>query len=93
MDQVAIEFFDVIRFLFMQIAWEQVAIVFTGGSAIWLSQDTRIDFRKWASVLGLLGQPLWFYTAYKSGQWGIFALCFWYTYAWARGFYNHWVRK
>jgi len=72
---------------------DQIAIAFTGGLAIWISQDARINVRKWASVLGLLGQPIWFYTTYKAGQWGIFCLCFFYTFAWARGFYNHWVRK
>ena len=72
---------------------EQIVIAFTGGLAIWLSQDTRLNVRKWASVLGLLGQPVWFYTTYKAEQWGIFALCFFYTASWAKGFINHWIRK
>ena len=40
---------------------EQIAIALTGVVAIWLSQDHRIQFRKWASIFGLIGQPFWFY--------------------------------
>lgn len=36
-------------------------IALTGVSAIWLSQSKRDDYRKYASVLGLIGQPFWFY--------------------------------
>ena len=38
-----------------------------------------------------LGQPFWFYATWKAGQWGIFALCTLYTYAWARGVWTHWL--
>ena len=57
---------------------EQIAIALTGVVAIWLSQDHRIQFRKWASIFGLIGQPFWFYSAYSAEQWGIFSLCFFY---------------
>jgi hypothetical protein len=35
---------------------------------------------------------LWFYAAWKAEQWGIFAMCALYTYAWARGIWTHWLR-
>ena len=70
---------------------EQIAITLTGVVAIWLSQDHRIQFRKWASIFGLIGQPFWFYSAYSAEQWGIFSLCFFYTYAWFKGFRTHWL--
>jgi len=41
----------------------------------------------------MLGQPFWFYAAWKAEQWGIFALCMLYTYAWARGLWVHWLRS
>lgn len=72
---------------------EQVAIAATGATAVWASQDTREQVRKWACIFGLIGQPFWFYAAYTAGQWGIFAVCFLYAFAWGRGFYNHWVRE
>lgn len=72
---------------------EQIGIALFGVTACLLSQDHRPNLRQWACVLGLIGQPFWFYATWKASQWGMFALCFVYTYAWALGFYNNWVRK
>jgi len=72
---------------------EQIAIALLGVSAIWLSQDTSLGRRRWASILGLLGQPFWFYSSYQAEQWGIFLLCFFYTLAWAKGVRTHWFSK
>ena len=71
---------------------EQIAIALLGVSAIWLSQDASLKRRRWASILGLLGQPFWFYSAYQAEQWGIFLLCFFYTLAWAKGVRTHWFK-
>lgn len=71
--------------------WEQIAIALTGVTAVWLSQDARPEWRRWSSILGLIGQPFWFYATWKAEQWGIFALCFLYTYSWARGFRSNWL--
>lgn len=73
--------------------WEQIAIAGFGTIAAWLSQDHRENWRKWASVFGLCGEPFWIHSAWASGQWGIMALCSLYTLAWIRGFYNGWIRK
>lgn len=70
---------------------DQLAIAFTGAIAVWLSQDKRDGWRKWACIFGLVGQPFWFYSAWNAHQWGIFALCFIYTYSWFRGFRNYWL--
>ena len=64
---------------------EQIAIACFGVTAVWLSQDARPHWRRWACVFGLVGQPFWFYATWKAQQWGIFVLCFFYTYSWARG--------
>lgn len=69
----------------------QAVIGLCGVSAVFLSQDPRESLRRWASVLGLLAQPAWFYTTATNEQWGIFALSFLYTFSWARGFYHAWV--
>ena len=47
--------------------------------------------RRWASVFGLVGQPFWFYAAWETQQWGIFALCVLYTITWSKGFYTNWI--
>lgn len=70
---------------------EQIGIALTGVTAIYLSQDKRENVRKWACIFGLIGQPFWFYSSWTAEQYGIFALCFLYTFAWARGFKAHWM--
>lgn len=70
---------------------EQIAIAMTGVVAIWLSQDARASWRRYACLFGIAGQPFWFYAAYTAEQWGIFALCFLYTYAWLKGVRNNWL--
>ncbi len=72
---------------------EQIAIAFTGAVAVWLSQDARPKYRRWACIFGLCGQPFWFYTAWKHEQWGILALCFLYAYSWARGVRTNWFNQ
>lgn len=71
---------------------EQLAIALTGVTAIFLSQSKSEHLRKWACWFGLVGQPFWFYAAYTAEQWGIFALCFLYTFSWARGVWNFWIK-
>jgi hypothetical protein len=70
---------------------DQIGIAVSGVVAVWLSQDKRESWRRWASIFGMLSQPFWFYAAWKAEQWGIFGLCLLYTYAWARGFWAHWL--
>ena len=70
---------------------EQIAIAFSGVIAVWLTQDERESRRRWACIFGMLGQPFWFYAAWKAQQWGIFTLCALYTYAWTRGLWTHWL--
>ena len=71
----------------------QLWIAATGMTAVGMSQTRSAALRKWASVLGLIGQPAWFYATFSAGQWGIFAMCFIYTGLWAMGFYNNWIKE
>ena len=72
---------------------DQIAIVVTGVIAIWLANDTREEWRRYACLFGLAGQPFWFYSAFDSGQYGILILTLFYTLSWIRGFMSHWVRQ
>lgn len=72
---------------------EQFAIALTGVAAIWLSQDKRESWRRYSCVLGLIGQPFWFYSSWKAQQWGIFILSIFYTWAWIRGLRMYWLRS
>ncbi len=72
---------------------DQIGIALSGVIAIWLTQDKRATRRRWACIFGMLAQPFWFYAAWKAEQWGIFAMCTLYTYAWARGLRAHWFSR
>jgi len=71
---------------------EQLGIAIFGVAAIRLSQDHRDRVRRWACICGLCAQPFWFYTTWKAGQWGIFALCFLYSWAWIKGVRTYWLK-
>ncbi len=68
----------------------QIMIALTGVVAIWLTQQSNNSIKKYACLFGMAGQPFWFYSAYSNEQWGVFALCFFYTYSWGVGIYN-WI--
>jgi hypothetical protein len=71
---------------------DQIGITLSGVIAVWLTQDKRATRQRWACIFGMLAQPFWFYAAWRAEQWGIFAMCTLYTYAWARGLWTHWLR-
>tara|TARA_R110000851_G_scaffold297051_1_gene452273 strand:- start:210 stop:434 length:225 start_codon:yes stop_codon:yes gene_type:complete len=70
---------------------EQIAIALTGLTAIFLTQQSKESWKKYACLFGLAGQPFWFYSAYTAEQWGIFVLCVGYTFCWLQGFKNNWL--
>lgn len=71
---------------------DQIFIGIFGLTSIWLTNDPRENVRRWACIAGLCAQPFWFYATFQAGQWGIFALAFFYTAGWYRGFRHHWLR-
>ena len=71
---------------------EQVFIAVTELIAICLLQDKRKEFRKWACIFGLLGQPFWFYASFMANQWGAFTLCFFFSAAWIKGIWDYWLK-
>lgn len=71
----------------------QFFIAVTGALAIWLVNDPRINRQRWAPIIGLAGQPFWFYETIQAGQWGMLALTVVFTAAWAKGFYYHWIKN
>lgn len=71
---------------------EQIAIAMTGVIAILITQQSNDDIKKYACIFGIVGQPFWFYSAFDNQQWGILVLCVFYSYSWALGFYNNWIK-
>ena len=70
---------------------DQIAIGLCGVAAIFLSQDQRESWRRWACIFGLIAQPFWFIATWRAQQYGIFAVCFLYAFSWLRGFYGYWI--
>ena len=69
----------------------QIGIVFFGASAIWLV-GRKDKWQKWGYIVGLFGQPFWYWTAISLGQWGLFIITSLYTLSWLRGVYNYWIK-
>ena len=69
----------------------QWALFILGGAAIWLvSEGGSARRQRWGWLMGLLGQPLWLWLTWQSGQWGMFALSLWYALAWGKGVRRWW---
>jgi hypothetical protein len=68
----------------------QIMIMICGASAIWLV-GRKEHWKRWGYVIGLIGQPFWFYTTIVNEQWGIFLMTLFYTYSWGQGLYNYWI--
>lgn len=68
----------------------QIGLIVFGVSAVALSQSTNPVAQKWAPVVGMTGQPIWFLAAW--GQPGmVFVVCL-YTLCWGQGIYNQWIK-
>lgn len=62
-----------------------------GLMSIYLSQvSMHSRAARWAPLIGLYGQPAWFYYAGSNGDYELFPLCIAYTVIYVRGVYRHW---
>lgn len=68
----------------------QALLLILSGAAVWLVTSRDRKRRLLGCACGLLGQPLWIWSAWQAGQWGILLLALWYTWAWARGLVLEW---
>jgi hypothetical protein len=72
---------------------DQVVIACTGVVSIFLTQSQHESRRRYACIFGLAGQPFWVYMTITNQQWGVLVLTVLYTWAWAKGFRTHWMKK
>lgn len=72
---------------------DQIALGLLGVTAVRLSQDHRENVRRFACLFGLAAEPFWFYATWQAEQWGIFALCFLYSWSWLKGLQTHWLKR
>ncbi|MBU2431964.1 MAG: hypothetical protein KKH99_14820, partial [Proteobacteria bacterium] len=57
------------------------------GISIWFLAGRK--HQKIGFVFALLGQPLWLYSTFKTGQWGMFFTALWFTGNYIRGLWNN----
>lgn len=69
----------------------QVMIVLFGVPAMWLICGTG-RWKGLGYLLGLMGQPAWFYTVITHEQWGMLLLVIFYTISWIRGVHNYYIK-
>lgn len=74
------------------IAIDQLIIIVSGISAIYLTQERSAARRRWAPIIGLIGQPAWFWATIQAEQWGMFALSVLYTLVWIKGLWAQWFQ-
>lgn len=56
-----------------------------GLTALWMATGNSLPARRWAPVVGLLGQPFWMVFAIEARAWGLLALSGAYTAVYLRG--------
>lgn len=73
----------------------QVCLSVCGLASLWMAQGHNPKARKWAPVVGLAGQPAWFYFAWSVGVGaiGIAVLTVAFTAVHTRGVWVQWGRK
>ena len=69
----------------------QTALAILGPVAIWLSQSRSREFQRWACIVGLVSQPFWFWSVWRSGQWGVGVVAVVCALAWLKGLWVHWL--
>lgn len=69
----------------------QAAIAVMAPAAIWLSQSRSQRFQRWACIVGLVSQPFWFWSVWRSGQWGVGVVAVVCALAWLKGLWVHWL--
>jgi hypothetical protein len=66
----------------------QFCVAVIGLASIYAALHTSVAVRKFAPILGLVGQPFWFYVTITAEQWGMVALCLAYTVVYVRALFT-----
>lgn len=69
---------------------DQMVIALAAALAAWINQDPRAHVRRWAGVLGMVGQPFYLYATWHAAQWGMFLVSIVFTASYLRGIRLGW---
>lgn len=73
-------------------AFIQIGITLFSCAAIALLAQKK-PWARWGYIIGMIGQPLWFYTTWDHAQWGMFLTTIWFTISYGVGIWNFWIVK
>ncbi len=73
-------------------AFIQIMIFACGAGSIYLL-NRHDKYSKYGAIIGMIGQPFWYISTWETASWGIFFANFIYTYSYAIGIYNFWLKK
>lgn len=71
----------------------QIWVTIFGVSALGFAQCTHLPLRRLSVILGLLGQPGWYYQLVIHEQWAMLPAFACYSFMWIWGLWNLWIRK
>lgn len=70
----------------------QSLITLSAVLALALTQSRQARVRRWAPLVGLVGQPFWLYATFSWVTWGMFVCSVLYTLIWLYGTWVQWSR-
>jgi len=68
----------------------QIALAGFGLTAMWLAMGRSTKGRKFAPIIGLLGQPFWLIFSCQSQAWGLMLLSVAWSFVYMRGIAVQW---
>ena len=68
-------------------------LILSATLAIFLTQQPNRSAQRYACIVGIIGQPVWFYLTYTMEQWGMFVCSLLYTVSWGIGLWRYWIKK
>ena len=71
----------------------QFALAIFGLSALFMATGHNHRARRWAPIVGLVGQPFWLIFSIQTSAWGLLALSLAYAVVYIRGIWLQWVIK
>ena len=70
----------------------QIFVLFFGVGAVFLV-GLKTDKKRWGYILGICGQPFWFYQFITHEQYWLIGIGILYTISWINGIRNYWCKK
>ena len=67
--------------------FNQFMMMICSAISIWAFAGTK--YKRLGFIAGLIGQPMWIYTTFEAGQWGMFLVSVWFSINPVRGLWNY----